>query len=263
MKGRRGFTLIELLVVIAIIAILAAILFPVFAKAREAARTSSCQSNLNQMGKAVKSYMTDWDDMYPTNRDPNGNLASSVKLSPESTDPAIPFKPFEYGLNWVEALYSNVEKVSEKGEGQSVWKCPNAREVTNNTSAATSYAFNFNLLEQPESIISIASSTLMIREMDRLCDAVCRPTTMCDNKNLIPNGAFLTNTDPLLGSCSPKLHGNGSIILFADCHVKVIPLSEMPESITNAYWDESDSGPGHWWNVPNTQKNRRSVAINP
>jgi prepilin-type N-terminal cleavage/methylation domain-containing protein/prepilin-type processing-associated H-X9-DG protein len=58
---RRGFTLIELLVVIAIIAILAAILFPVFAKAREAARQSSCLSNTKQLGTATGMYVQDYD----------------------------------------------------------------------------------------------------------------------------------------------------------------------------------------------------------
>ena len=58
---RRGFTLIELLVVIAIIAILAAILFPVFAKAREKARQTSCMSNFKQMGLAILQYAQDYD----------------------------------------------------------------------------------------------------------------------------------------------------------------------------------------------------------
>ena len=63
---RKGFTLIELLVVIAIIAILAAILFPVFAKAREKARQASCQSNIKQLGLALMQYVQDYDEMYPT-----------------------------------------------------------------------------------------------------------------------------------------------------------------------------------------------------
>ena len=63
--GRRGFTLIELLVVIAIIAILAAILFPVFSRAREKARTAACQSNLKQLGLAVRMYTSDWDELLP------------------------------------------------------------------------------------------------------------------------------------------------------------------------------------------------------
>ncbi len=62
---RRGFTLIELLVVIAIIAILAAILFPVFAKAREKARQASCESNLKQISLAVLMYAQDYDEKFP------------------------------------------------------------------------------------------------------------------------------------------------------------------------------------------------------
>jgi prepilin-type N-terminal cleavage/methylation domain-containing protein/prepilin-type processing-associated H-X9-DG protein len=62
---RAGFTLIELLVVIAIIAILAAILFPVFAKAREKARAASCLSNLKQFGLAALSYAQDYDERLP------------------------------------------------------------------------------------------------------------------------------------------------------------------------------------------------------
>ncbi|MEN6345241.1 MAG: DUF1559 domain-containing protein [Armatimonadia bacterium] len=65
MSKRTGFTLIELLVVIAIIAILAAILFPVFARAREKARQASCQSNLKQIGLAFAMYVQDYDERFP------------------------------------------------------------------------------------------------------------------------------------------------------------------------------------------------------
>ncbi|MBZ0172326.1 MAG: DUF1559 domain-containing protein, partial [Phycisphaerales bacterium] len=62
---RLAFTLIELLVVIAIIAILAAILFPVFARAREKARQSSCASNLKQLALGLMQYAQDYDETYP------------------------------------------------------------------------------------------------------------------------------------------------------------------------------------------------------
>jgi prepilin-type N-terminal cleavage/methylation domain-containing protein/prepilin-type processing-associated H-X9-DG protein len=72
---KRGFTLIELLVVIAIIAILAAILFPVFAKAREKARQTSCLSNLKQMSLGLLMYAQDYDECFPGTYEKMGQSA--------------------------------------------------------------------------------------------------------------------------------------------------------------------------------------------
>jgi prepilin-type N-terminal cleavage/methylation domain-containing protein/prepilin-type processing-associated H-X9-DG protein len=85
---RSGFTLIELLVVIAIIAILAAILFPVFAQAREKARQSACISNVKQMGLAAVMYAQDYDEIYPGmwQWNPGGIQAHSPYLYPPGFD---------------------------------------------------------------------------------------------------------------------------------------------------------------------------------
>jgi prepilin-type N-terminal cleavage/methylation domain-containing protein/prepilin-type processing-associated H-X9-DG protein len=104
-RTRAGFTLIELLVVIAIIAILAAILFPVFAQAREQARKSSCLSNLNQMGKAVLMYTQDYDELFPMVYGAYGSIARAS----------------EYLLT-----YPYVKNVD-------VWRCPSASPADNDT----------------------------------------------------------------------------------------------------------------------------------
>ena len=83
---RSAFTLIELLVVIAIIAILAAILFPVFARARENARRSSCQSNLKQIGLGILQYIQDYDEKMPSYGPPvNVGWADAVQPYVKST----------------------------------------------------------------------------------------------------------------------------------------------------------------------------------
>src|SRR5947209_9779048 len=88
---RTAFTLIELLVVIAIIAILAAILFPVFAQAREKARQASCQSNLKQVGLALLMYAQDYDETFPTVGDlpktnPDGTVCDTDTRKPNGRD---------------------------------------------------------------------------------------------------------------------------------------------------------------------------------
>jgi prepilin-type N-terminal cleavage/methylation domain-containing protein/prepilin-type processing-associated H-X9-DG protein len=83
---RFGFTLIELLVVIAIIAILAAILFPVFAQAREKARMSSCESNLHQLATAVQMYTQDADELYPLGMYDNWTTLWPILVQPYVKD---------------------------------------------------------------------------------------------------------------------------------------------------------------------------------
>ena len=75
---RKGFTLIELLVVIAIIAILSAILFPVFSRAREKARQSTCTSNLKQLMVGIQMYVQDHDEAYPMSAFPAGSCVATM-----------------------------------------------------------------------------------------------------------------------------------------------------------------------------------------
>lgn len=84
---RKGFTLIELLVVIAIIAILAAILFPVFAKAREKARQSTCTSNLKQIMTSLNMYGQDYDERFPSG--PNWGSPDPWVLWPDMLQPYV------------------------------------------------------------------------------------------------------------------------------------------------------------------------------
>src|SRR2546423_13337957 len=110
-----AFTLIELLVVIAIIAILAAILFPVFARAREAARTSSCLSNTKQMALAIMQYIQDYDERFPT---PLYNLSS---VDPQyGRHPDNPWGPWSrFRVGWNHTIFPYVKNVQ-------VFLCPSS-----------------------------------------------------------------------------------------------------------------------------------------
>lgn len=96
----QGFTLIELLVVIAIIAVLAAILFPVFSRARENARRASCMSNLRQLGLGFAQYTGDYDERLPNTVDGEGGVALLGAWTFYSAFPATSsaFQPAKGGL---------------------------------------------------------------------------------------------------------------------------------------------------------------------
>jgi prepilin-type N-terminal cleavage/methylation domain-containing protein/prepilin-type processing-associated H-X9-DG protein len=94
---RRGFTLIELLVVIAIIAILASILFPVFSRAREKARQTTCASNLKQMGLSFFMYISDYDEMYPMAYMWKSRLQPYIRTTEINRCPSRKQLPWYYG----------------------------------------------------------------------------------------------------------------------------------------------------------------------
>jgi prepilin-type N-terminal cleavage/methylation domain-containing protein/prepilin-type processing-associated H-X9-DG protein len=105
---KKGFTLIELLVVIAIIGILAAILFPVFARARENARRASCQSNLKQVGLAIAQYQQDYDEKTLAVDEPAGYswfaplqpyIKSAAVFRCPSLSENLPFASSDYVIN--------------------------------------------------------------------------------------------------------------------------------------------------------------------
>ncbi|CAN5422088.1 hypothetical protein BH11ARM2_BH11ARM2_31810 [soil metagenome] len=128
-RPQSAFTLIELLVVIAIIAILAAILFPVFAQAKAAAKTTACLSNMKQLGLSILLYVNDTDDTYPISVDQSITMSST---------------PYSY-LLWAHRVYPYVKN-------QGVWKCPSN---TKSTTVASAYGPGAN----PDSAASAYAGT--------------------------------------------------------------------------------------------------------
>ena len=221
--ARRGFTLIELLIVIAIIAILAAILFPVFARARENARRASCQSNVKQIALGLRQYTQDYDERFPgwyTDRNGSGGYTSSDPIGPTSDQ------------GWTEIINPYVKS-------RQILQCPSEPTPpcpeTSNGYGYSDYFLNANVggrrvgiaNEQPTaggiSEAQLGSSSLTI---------LCGDGGAYASENQMSNfnGATSDASDPGLY----RRHLGGNNFAFCDGHVKWYRPEKLTTTPTSA-----------------------------
>ena len=232
-RASQGFTLIELLVVIAIIAILAAILFPVFAKAREKARQTTCASNQKQIGLGILQYVQDYDEHYPITSGLNFNCSG-----------------------WAAAgVYAYVKSTA-------VFHCPDDPTVTNAQGVPISYAMNFNLIYSGVTLAhqSSPASTVLTCEVQgqnfQPANGVqgdISPTANMDPGfwgGQLPgsSGKYATGSDPMKPlntlPAGQVVHTDGANYLACDGHVKWLRSSAISGGSDAASPTDPEKKPG-------------------
>lgn len=238
-EQRKGFTLIELLVVLAIISILAAILFPVFARARENARRANCMSNLKQIGLAMMQYTQDYDEHLP------GATASFPVAQPY---PSLPSSSNTLWL-WWNIIYPYIKNTQ-------VFVCPSSGATWNGGyypykgtygNWYAPYGYNYYLhtssgglslaaIPQVAETPFVADSTYYLIGPDRKCTSA----STLENTTCTSFGST-DNTDPLIAR-----HLDTFNICFVDGHAKSGKVSQWvtgnPQSANDPIWVKWNPG---------------------
>lgn len=230
---RKGFTLIELLVVIAIIAILAAILFPVLARAREKARSSSCQNNLKNIATAFKMYTNDWDEKFPApngaphdNRfEPGTEIPWPLQLDPYIKNWQI-FKCPSYTTFGLGYGYNPYLQWSLLREGNYPAGCSEAdvQDVVRTVLVAdTDTAEDDPALPKSRGLIPGILDQFnpdLVTSLDGTCDGVNPPPKPIQTGSRLAR-TIVTGGVPMGGAPEPR-HTDGCNFAFVDGHVKWI-----------------------------------------
>jgi len=202
-RGHKAFTLIELLVVIAIIAILAAILFPVFARAREEARKATCTSNLRQIGLAIGMYTQDYDEQY---------------LVCNFSDNLTGFPPNTHFDGLGKPIYM-VDLLAPYTKNRQVFLCPTMRGQANR---AKLYPTDYNYL-------CIHGWGLVFSSFNNDLEGICSHSIAAINSVAEKPMVMCDGLGEHVGETTTAVYSLGKLgaenICYADGHVKLTPGS--------------------------------------
>lgn len=284
--------------IVALLLLVAWLLGPVIAQNGRTYAEAKCQANMRRLAEAIALYTADHQGKYPTNRSLSGHIRSNnVALSPAGVDAQANPIRFVNGVNWVEAIQPYVINAArstsqiclETGQkcGKNIcgghpyenwptlFRCPNAvwqAWPVGSTTARVTYVFNYALLECRANTVLDPSRLMMLREVDRKVNSLCRPINICTGSNaIVPMGALLNTFDPTIAPqpMDPNLHArNGSFIVFADGHVRHFTLDYFPARTFYTAVNCWDDVTRQWYNYGPNAKNTpahliKSIAITP
>jgi prepilin-type N-terminal cleavage/methylation domain-containing protein len=242
----RAFTLIELLVVIAVLAILAGLLFPVFSRARESARATSCLSNLKQIGTGVTAYLQDYDETFPMSRFPDATHPMTGCMNPGTNYPVDGLHGTSW--NWKRAIAPYVKNYA-------VYRCPSnshaweqggyndfAGDETNryypeSERIANSYAYNGSFFHEAVPACWYGERWERPRWLTEI-EAPSNLILLLESRHSYPDlgGWFVPQRAPNSRTEGPFQSHNGVCNwLFADQHAKRVKLAA---TCTNKMWTD-------------------------
>lgn len=238
---RCGFTLIELLVVIAIIAILAAILFPVFARAREQARKTACLSNQKQIGLALNMYVQDYDETYPDSSITANDAPANAPLK----DYANGYQGALHITAWANRRYLD-DKVTLAGyvkylnpyvKNVQVFICPSDQRVPRwlDPSVSASYYMRH----------AIEGYTFTVKSSLKMA-TIIRPAQLASN---IEEGWHDGGHTPWLWTTTNEAGPKALNVVFFDGHAGILRIP-FTTSLGTPYYDGNWFLFNHQWNFP-------------